>query len=337
MSRLKRPLTKNFYLSLTGKEPVLNNFSLYNNFPMGLMIISKMDPTSCRDKDNQAVEENDSEDEVEIKIKYLNQQASDLFEIKENDDSSKIHEQLKQFKRFDKTQITEETLDLILFNKNRENEFYGSFKSQASLIYVKFKANNEDLYICTDYYTDERKIMQDQLFQGLKFQYIATLFHELYNPINALLIMIDMDQNEEKEELNKSNLGNKNNSENEESHYSVVTENENEKVSSKIQENENDSSSKKNKIEKEYKNKLCSMHEKEKDMSLLVNMIYIFLQNLILYLRINLESNIENEKDINHNENNNNEKDNLSKIIKDININNNMKEEEKNNENYISK
>ena len=316
MSKLKRPLTKNFYFSLTGKEPILNNYNLYNNFPMGLMILSKVDPTSCRDKDY--FNENEKE-EIEIKIKYINQQASDLFEIKENDNVSKIHEQLKQFKKFEKLNTTEETLDSILFDRDREEEFYGSFKSQASLIYVKYKINNEDYYICTDYYTDEKKIIQNQLFQSLKFQYIATLFHELYNPINALLFIIDENQNEDenKEEF-KSNLGNQNNySELDGSHFSIITENDYDK--SNMQENENSSIKKTRKIDELYKNKLTTLHEKEKDISLLVNMIYIFLQNLILYLRINLgvnfneknenqtkEENLESNKNNDNNENKNN-------------------------------
>ena len=332
MANLKRPLTKNFYLSLTGKEPVLNNFTLYNNFPIGLMIISILDPTSCRGKEYS--DDNDNSEEVEIKVKYMNQQASDLFEIKDNDSISKIHQQLKLFKKFDQLKTSEENLDNILFNKNRENEFYGSFKNQASLIYVKYKTYNDDLYICTDYYTDEKKIIQNQLFQSLKFQYIATLFHELYNPINALLFIIDTNQNEEenKDEI-KSNLGNKNNfSEMDESQFSSLTENDYNKNNSNAINNENSSTIKNRKIDDFYKHKLSVLYEKEKDMSLLVNMIYIFLQNLILYLRINLGVNF------NHNEsqqkkdiilqNENNKNDNDSKNIK---IDNN-KEEEKNNE-----
>ena len=111
MSKLKRPLTKNFYLSLTGKGPVLNNFSLYNQFPMGLMIISQLDPTSCSRNNESCEEENE---EVEVKIKFINQIASELFDIKENDENNKIHEQLKQFKKYDNIQATEETLDNIL-------------------------------------------------------------------------------------------------------------------------------------------------------------------------------------------------------------------------------
>ena len=345
MSQLKRPLTKNFYLSLTGKEPVLNNFTLYNNFPTGLMIISKLDPTSCRGEEDSSENDNQSEeDEIEIKIKFINQQASDLFEIKENDNSSKIHEQLKFFKKFDNAQTTEKSLDSVLFYKKREKEYYGTFKNQASLIYVKYKLNNEDIYICCDYYSDERKIIQNQLFQSLKFQYIATLFHELYNPINALLFMIDIDQNEdENKEYIKSNIGMQNNfSEIDESH-SVITENDYDKNNFEMKNNEeNENTSIKNniKVEELYRNKLSSLLEKEKDISLLVNMIYIFLQNLILYLRINLGVNFENH------ENHQKQNDDNNKICKEINHNSDKKEdkeekicennESKNNDNIYS-
>ena len=289
MSRLKRPLTKNFHLSLTGKEPVLNNYTLYNYFPMGLMILSKVDITSCsRNEDSNSDSKNN--DNEEVKIKFINQQASELFEIKENDDSKKIHLQLKQFKQYEKVQAIEKTLDYILFDRNNDEQFYGSFKSNASLIFVKFKNINDDFYICADYYTDERKTIQNQLFQSLKFQYIATLFHELYNPLNALMFMVEPNQNddENKEETTKSNLGNVNHlSEIDDTHFSIITENDLDRNNPNC-DNENISLKKNRRIEEIYKNKLADLKEKEKDISLLINMLYIFLENLILYLRINL-------------------------------------------------
>ena len=304
MSSLKRPLLKNNFLSLTGSEPLLNNFSLYNHFPIGLIIISNVDPTSCnRNEEYNKNERAIDYEEVEIKIKYINQIASELFEIKENDSSSKIHEQFNLFKKFIKNQTVEQSLDNILFNKNRNNEFYGSFKGQGALIYVKYKINNEDLYICTDYYNDERKIIQSQLFQGLKFQYIATLFHELYNPINALLIMIDINNNEDenREEFTKSILCNQqhNISDIEESHFSVLTDNDYEKMNINMQEYEKYSIKKNQKLNELYRNKLKAMRDKEKDINVLINMIYIFLENLILYLRINLGININEKKEKN--------------------------------------
>ena len=324
MSKLKRPLLKNNYLSLSGNEPFLKNFSLYNSFPIGLMIITKMDPTSCcRDKNEK---DKNKDDEIEIKIKFINEQASELFDIKENDSLEKIHQQLKQFKKFEKNQVVEETLDYFLFY-NEDKDFYGSFKNQASLIYVKYKIKKNDLYICADYYNDERKMIQNQLFKGLKFQYMATLFHELYNPINALLFTIDSKQNEEKEEIIRSNLGNPNFiSEIEESRLSLTSDNLDDKINFNFQDNENISIRKARKINEVYKEKLIAMLEKEKDISVLVNMIYIFLENLILYLGLNLgvvnnelkeENNSPNQTENSLNDLNNKESNN--KINNDFN------------------
>ena len=99
MSFLKKPLSKNLCLSLTGKEPFLNSLTVHNDFPIGLMIISKLDQISARiDVDKHLSKEQIEELEVETKLKYINQHARDLFELKDNDSSSKISEQLKQFK-----------------------------------------------------------------------------------------------------------------------------------------------------------------------------------------------------------------------------------------------
>ena len=326
MSKLKRPLLKNNYLSLSGNEPFLKNFSLYSSFPIGLMIITKMDPTSCcRDKNEK---DKNKDDEIEIKIKFINEQASELFDIKENDSIEKVHQQLKQFKKFEKNQVVEETLDYFLFY-DEDKDFYGSFKNQASLIYVKYKIKKNDLYICADYYNDERKMIQNQLFKGLKFQYMATLFHELYNPINALLFTIDTKQNEEKEEIIRSNLGNPNFiSEIEESRLSLTSDNFDVKLNLNLQDNENISIRKARKINEVYKEKLIAMLEKEKDISVLVNMIYIFLENLILYLRLNLgvvnnelkeENNSSNQSENSLNENDLNNKESNNKIGNDFN------------------
>ena len=299
MSLFKRPLTKNFHLSLSSKDPIINNLNLYNHFPIALIVFSRIELISCRDPESNR--ESVYNDESDLKIRYINQQATELFDLKENDNIKKIHEQFKLFHKFEKNQITETTLDNILFNANRENEYYGFFKNNISLIYVKYKIINDDIYLCSDYYTDERKIIQNQLFQTLKFQYIATLFHELYNPINALLFMIDSNQNKIK---NKDNIVNSNidcnSSELDESESSEVSED-------KSPISKNNVIKKNKKIDKIYKNKLSALNEREKDISLLVNMIYIFLQNLILYLRINLGDDLKVNDSNKNRENNDNE------------------------------
>ena len=308
MSLYNRRLTRNFHLSL-GKVPVLNNYILFNDFPIGLIILSRNDFISCRN-DTESNKGSVYSEDSEIKIRYINPQASELFELKENDNMTKIHDQFKKFQKFDKNQVIEKTLDNILFNSNRETEYYGFFKNKISLIYVKYKISNEDIYLCADYYTDERKIIQSQLFQSLKFQYIATLFHELYNPINALLFMIDTNKQENKSSIINSNIDD-NSSELEDSDSSELS-------GDKSSVNKNNMNKKNTKYAKLYKQKLSALNEKEKDISLLVNMIYIFLQNLILYFRINLGVDFKVNKT---NKQENNEKENSK-------INNNKQEEE---------
>jgi CheY-like chemotaxis protein len=100
-----------------------------------------------------------------------------------------------------------------------------------------------------------------------------------------------------------------------------------------MQEYEKYSIKKNQKINELYRNKLKAMREKEKDINVLINMIYIFLENLILYLRINLGININekkekkserNKNDINpeysDNKNNNNQYFAQIKKIKKLNL-----------------
>ena len=320
----KKPLSKNLCLSLTGKESVFNNVSLCNNFPIALMIISKMDPISCRIEPDSVLDKEFIENqESEIKIKYMNEHAKDLFELKDNENSYRIKEQLKQFKLLDSnknnlTNKSDDNLLSIIFNQKEDTEFFASFKSQIMFVWIKLIIINDDIYICADYFTDERKRIQNELFQSIKFQYIATLFHELYNPINAILVM--MEQNKFEDDF-RSNLEfhNVNSSDIEGSYFSLITENEFEKIdynlngdeennneNNQIQndnkENENYNILKKKyqkcKQAKEYyQNNYNNLKEKEKDVRLLVNIIYIFLENLILYLRLNIGENKDNLKD----------------------------------------
>ena len=307
----KKPLSKNLCLSFKGKEPVFNSITLYNHFPISLIIISKLDPISSRiDIDNYLSREEIEEQETEISLKYLNEHAKDLFELKEGDNTSKIKEKLKKFKlseqnNDDNNNNKDEDLYSIIFHQKENTEFYGSFMNKTMFIWVKFIIKQNNIYLCADYLTDERKFIQNELFQSIKYQYIATLFHELYNPINAILVM--MEQNKLDDD-SRSNLDYQDyDSESEGSHFSLITEDEFDKINYNfnLNENNNDMSVPKNvqendnlilmkkyekikKLEEFYRDNYINMKDKEKDIRLLVNIIYIFLENLILYLRLNL-------------------------------------------------
>ena len=375
----KKPLSKNLCLSFTGKESVFQNISLYNNFPIALMIISKIDPISCRiDQDNLLDKKLLEEQETEIKLQYLNQQARDLFELKDNDTSSRIKEQLRQYKLSDiniNNKInSENNLNSIIFHQKEEKEFFGAFKSQNMVIWVKSIIIKDDIYICADFLTNERKQIQNELFQSIKFQYIATLFHELYNPINAILVMVEQNKIEDDLRSNLEYQNFNNTSDIGDSYFSLLTENEFDKINYNLNINEenkennkealqNDAKQNENynlllrkyqkykRLEENYRNKYENLKDKERDVRLLVNIIYIFLENLILYLRLslgegkdslynNLNFNINNERNCfsehtsqksddenNNNYNNNNQKDNMAFVKNDNNI---FKENRKN-------
>ena len=136
------------------------------------------------------------------------------------------------------------------------------------------------------------------------------------------MVDVNKDEEENNDDAIISHLKEQNISEIDESHKSVISE------SSNIQENE---IIKNKKFYEMYKNKLTDLHEKEKDISLLVNMIYIFLENLILYLRINLGVNFnKNQKQQKEEYNNENAK-------CSNNINNNEKEEKISEKKIINK
>ena len=170
----KKPISKNLCLSFTGKETIFDNILLYNNFPIALMIISKLEPSSFRiDPDNELDKQLIDELETEIKLKYINEHARDLFELKDNEQSYKIKEQLKQFKLSDKNNVNNNSNDnlySIVFHQKEDIEFFGSFKNQAMHIWVKFIIIKDDIYLCADYFTDERKKIQNELFQSIKYQ-----------------------------------------------------------------------------------------------------------------------------------------------------------------------
>jgi hypothetical protein len=205
-----------------------------------------------------------------------------------------------------KEENKDDNLYSVIFHKEK-NDFYGSFKNKNMIIWAKYNNVNDEIYLCADYFTDERKFIQNELFQSIKFQYIATLFHELYNPINAILVMMEQNKGDDDSKSNMDYYT----SDIVGSHFSLITENEFDKINCNFNENiTNNNNNKDANIKNEipgnetidllkkyekckrtealYRNYYISMKEKENDVRFLVNIIYIFLENLILYLRLNL-------------------------------------------------
>ena len=150
-------------------ENKLNN--AYNNFPIGLIIIEK------EDKD--------------IIIKEMNTYACEIFELYQDSDFTKLKNQMKKFKKWENNTLQELNLYNFIFSNNFTKEHCGTFISSLSMVYVKIKLLNNNIYLSIDNYNDERKDLQGNLVKSLKYQYLVTLYHELNNPLNALMNISD--------------------------------------------------------------------------------------------------------------------------------------------------
>ncbi len=164
-------------------ENKLNNE--YNNFPIGLIIIEKEDK--------------------EIIIKEMNSYACEIFELYQDSAFIKLKNQMKKFKKWENNTLQDLNLYNFIFSNHLTKEHCGTFISSLSMVYVKVKFLNNHIYLSIDNYNDERKDLQGNLVKSLKYQYLVTLYHELNNPLNALMNISD-DNNFENYGVEKNNF-----------------------------------------------------------------------------------------------------------------------------------
>ena len=157
----------------------------YNNFPIGLIIIEK--------------------DDKEIIIKEINSYACEIFELYQDSDFTKLKNQMKKFKKWENNTLQDLNLYNFIFSNHLMKEHCGTFISSLSMVYVKVKFLNNHIYLSIDNYNDERKDLQGNLVKSLKYQYLVTLYHELNNPLNALMNISD-DNNFENYGVEKNNF-----------------------------------------------------------------------------------------------------------------------------------
>lgn len=100
-------------------------------------------------------------------------------------------EKLNEYHRWEINKLSEYTLKSQIFDESSLKESKGTFISNCSMIYVKTKQINNHILICTNNYNEERKSIQGHLVKSLKYQYLQTLNHELNNPMNALLNLVE--------------------------------------------------------------------------------------------------------------------------------------------------
>ena len=171
----------------------VNNFNEFNNkcdlnnildsFSMGLIILEKVN-------------------EKDYKIKIVNSYLIKLFDLPKNLDINVFKERLQEYKILINDKLSDINLEKIVFNEKYISQYkVGTFISSISMIYVKIHLVKNQICICIDNYSDERKYIKKNLIKSLKYQYIVTLYHELNNPLNALQNIIEENNNPEENEL----------------------------------------------------------------------------------------------------------------------------------------
>ena len=161
------------------------NINELSYFPIGLLILEK---------------------EKNFHLKFINKYAMELFNIDKNIKIKQLKDIFFQYKKWENNNLTKtKNLSDYIFNNNNNNkdnninynnEFSGTYISQEDMIYVKLIIKNYNtFYISIDNYNDQRISIQNNLIKSIKYQYLVTLYHELNNPLNALVNLVELLKN----------------------------------------------------------------------------------------------------------------------------------------------
>ena len=264
-------------------KKIINHENKLSNFPIGLIVTTK-------DEEN-----NDT-------IEFINHYACELFHLKENATIDTLKEKLDEYVKLKNNTPKSETLKDLIFNYPSftfeiENFFPFQCKhSKSTILYIKINDIENEKYIVIDKYDkylEEQKYIEFNLIKNINYQYLHTLYHELNNPLNALLAISG-----DKKKFDSTEIGNIGNSK-------IYPKNQNPMMNSRKTYRTNTRKILKKEINKQTvlsnieKTKLLQDELKFKRKSLngdnptdigsrinlLVKIIKIFIKNFILYLK----------------------------------------------------
>ena len=292
-NRIEKYLKRRSFQLMQSKK-VINHENKLSNFPIGLIIITK-------DEDNKDI------------IEFINHYACQLFQIQENANIKQLKEKLNEYTRLKKNSDIKTDLSLsdLIFNSPQfafEIENFYPFQSKHTnsiILYIKVNDIENQKYIVIDKYEkylEEQRYIEFNLIKNINYQYLHTLYHELNNPLNALLAISGEKKPFEATEIVNSKILNNNKS----------LLNRKKTISRKFKK-EKKQSLENSKIrlmnfQDDIKSRKKSINENNisSDMNsrinLLVKIIKIFLKNFILYLKTRADNllSLKNEFNIQH-------------------------------------
>ena len=284
-------------------KEVINHENKLSNFPIGLIIITKEEQPFYQEK-----------------IEFINYYACQLFQLKEDTNIRELKSKFEEYVRLKNNNSTKTTCtlnDLIFdspaFSFEIENFFPFQCKlSKNIILYIKINNIQNQKYIVIDKYDkyiEEQKYIEFNLIKNINYQYLHTLYHELNNPLNALLALSGESQHLDTSEINskdcnkaalmkrKTVKSNNKKAFKKEKKQSAMISLDN--IKNKIDNNSNN----------EFKPRKKSIIENNSSeissrINLLVKIIKIFIKNFILYLKtradnlltLKNEFNLQNEQ-----------------------------------------
>ena len=257
--------------------------NILSNFPIGLIILTKEDS------------------KYEDRIEFINKYACKLFKISETANIKELKDKFNEFIKLkrDNSIKCNTTLKDMIFNSfcslniGMDNFIpFESTYSKSIILYIKINEIDNDKYIVIDKYDkyiEERKYIEFNLIKAINYQYLHTLYHELNNPLNALLAISGENEKAQtlSSEISNSRIDRKN----------YIIPKKSAKTSKKINNfglitlNNNKLRYKQDFLEsKSKKRNLTENTDLNSKIPLLVNIIKIFIKNFILYLKMRADN-----------------------------------------------
>ena len=265
---------------------ITRNSNQLSNFPIGLIIIT-----------NDGLS-------FDYKIEFINLYACRLFKVKEDIDISVLKQKFSEYIKLKNNYTTKsyQSLNDIIFNTTSYNLEMDNFipfensHSKTSILYIKINDIDNDKYIVIDKYDryiDEKRYIEFNLIKTINYQYLHTLYHELNNPLNALLALSGETNKFDQTEINGSKIYEK---------LTILQKNSLKKRRKKdkkgggtflsLNNGKNKFGSKD--MTDDYKVRRRSVGDLNFGLNnkipLLVNIIKVFIKNFILYLKIRADS-----------------------------------------------
>lgn len=190
---------RNKSLKILKAKTVKRNTNQLSNFTIGLIIMIK------------------EESNIDYKIEFINYYACRLFKVSEDADITILKKKFSEFVKLKNNYMTKTSLTLndIIFNSSSFNLELDNFlpfestHSKTSILYIKINDIDGYKYIVIDKYDkyiEEKRFIEFNLIKAINYQYLHTLYHELNNPLNALLALSGESDNFEKSELCDSRI-----------------------------------------------------------------------------------------------------------------------------------